>query len=235
MYTLDNFRAWTDRSRQNLGVDTLDLVQLHCPPTPVFCADAVYDALDTLVEEERIAAYGVSVENVRQALTAIARPGVASVQIILNMFRLKPLERVLPAAARPGSASSPGCRSPAACCPASTRADHVRRRRPPQLQPPRRVVRRRRDILRRGLSRPASMRRPGSPLSRPKVRPRPRSRCGGSSSSRASPPSSPARPRSRRRARIRPAADLAELSPATLDAIESIYDERIRAQVHDRW
>ncbi|MGI5149072.1 aldo/keto reductase [Plantactinospora sp. CA-294935] len=97
-YVLENFRAWTDRSRANLGVDVLDLVQLHCPPTPVFSADAVYDALDTLVAEERIAAYGVSVETCDEALAAIARPGVASVQIILNALRHKPVERVLPAA-----------------------------------------------------------------------------------------------------------------------------------------
>lgn len=103
-YTLDNFREWNDRSRQNLGVDTLDLVQLHCPPTPVFSADAVFDALDTLVAEQRIAAYGVSVETCAQALAAIARPNVASVQIILNAFRLKPLDEVLPAAASAGVA-----------------------------------------------------------------------------------------------------------------------------------
>ncbi|MFI0237763.1 aldo/keto reductase [Streptomyces sp. NPDC016845] len=102
LYTLDNFRAWTDRSRRNLGVDRLDLVQLHCPPTPVFSSDAAFDALDTLVEEGRIAAYGVSVETCAEALTAIARPGTASVQIILNPFRLKPLEEVLPAAAKAG-------------------------------------------------------------------------------------------------------------------------------------
>ncbi|NBM16463.1 aldo/keto reductase [Streptomyces sp. GC420] len=102
LFTLDNFRAWTDRSRANLGVDTLDLVQLHCPPTPVFSSDAVFDALDTLVEERRIAAYGVSVETCEEALTAIARPGTASVQIIFNAFRLKPLEKVLPAAAEAG-------------------------------------------------------------------------------------------------------------------------------------
>jgi len=97
-YTLDNFRAWTDRSRSNLGVDTLDLVQLHCPPTPVYDTQAVFDALDTLVAEGRIAAYGVSVETCDEALAAIARPGVATVQIILNALRRKPLERVLPAA-----------------------------------------------------------------------------------------------------------------------------------------
>ncbi|NUR73337.1 MAG: aldo/keto reductase [Hamadaea sp.] len=101
-YTLDNFRRWNDRSRQNLQMDTLDLVQLHCPPTPVYSSDAVYDALDTMVAEKRIAAYGVSVETCDEALTAIARPNVASVQIILNALRLKPLERVLPAAQAAG-------------------------------------------------------------------------------------------------------------------------------------
>jgi aryl-alcohol dehydrogenase-like predicted oxidoreductase len=101
-YTLDNFRKWNDRSRANLGVDTLDLVQLHCPPTPVYSTDAVFDALDTMVEEGRLAAYGVSVETCEEALTAIARPNVASVQIILNALRLKPLEQVLPAAQKAG-------------------------------------------------------------------------------------------------------------------------------------
>ncbi|KRC52983.1 MULTISPECIES: aldo/keto reductase [unclassified Nocardioides] len=98
-YVLDNFRAWLDRSRRNLGVDTIDLVQLHCPPSEVIDDDATYDALDTLVADGVIAAYGVSVETCAQALSAIARPGVQSVQIILNAFRLKPLDEVLPAAA----------------------------------------------------------------------------------------------------------------------------------------
>ena len=97
-YTLDNFRDWTDRSRRNLGVDTLDLVQLHCPPSAVIDADATYDDLDRLVADGAIAAYGVSVETADQALSAIARPNVASIQIILNAFRLKPVDRVLPAA-----------------------------------------------------------------------------------------------------------------------------------------
>ncbi len=101
-YTLDAFRAWTDRSRENLGVQTLDLVQLHCPPSAVFATDEVYDALDALVAERRVAAYGVSVETVAEALTAIARPNVASVQIVLNIFRRKPLEQVLRGAADAG-------------------------------------------------------------------------------------------------------------------------------------
>lgn len=97
-YSAANFRAWTDRSRRNLGVDTLDLVQLHCPPTAVYSTDRVFDDLDALVADGTIAAYGVSVETTDEALTAIARPNVASVQIILNAFRLKPLDAVLPAA-----------------------------------------------------------------------------------------------------------------------------------------
>lgn len=103
-YTPANFRAWTDRSRRNLGVDTLDLVQLHCPPTAVIEDDATYDALDALVAEGAIAAYGVSVETCAQALAAIARPNVSNVQIIVNPFRLKPLDEVLPAAAAAGVA-----------------------------------------------------------------------------------------------------------------------------------
>lgn len=101
-YRPDHFRAWIDRSRRNLGVDRLHLVQLHCPPSAVIDDEATYDALDALVEDGSIAAYGVSVETADQALSAIARPNVASIQIILNAFRLKPLEKVLPAAAEAG-------------------------------------------------------------------------------------------------------------------------------------
>jgi aryl-alcohol dehydrogenase-like predicted oxidoreductase len=103
-YTPENFRAWTDRSRRNLRVDTLDLVQLHCPPSAVIDDDATYDALDALVEDGAIAAYGVSVETTGQALAAIARPNVTNVQIIFNPFRLKPLDEVLPAARKAGVA-----------------------------------------------------------------------------------------------------------------------------------
>ncbi|MCH8559087.1 aldo/keto reductase [Nesterenkonia sp. DZ6] len=100
--TAENFQAWIDRSRKNLGRDTLDLVQLHCPNDDVFSSDAVFDRLDALVESGAIAHYGVSVETTDQALSAIARPNVASVQIILNAFRQKPLEAVLPAAQEAG-------------------------------------------------------------------------------------------------------------------------------------
>jgi aryl-alcohol dehydrogenase-like predicted oxidoreductase len=101
-YNRESFLAWNDRSRGNLGVEQIDLVQLHCPPDPVFANDAVFDALDEMVSAGRIRAYGVSVETCAQALAAIARPHVATVQIILNCFRLKPLEEVLPAAQEAG-------------------------------------------------------------------------------------------------------------------------------------
>ena len=101
-FTEQNLRGWVDRSRRNLGVDTLDLVQLHCPPTATFSDQAVFDVLDALQAEGALAGYGVSVETCDEALTAIARPGVVSVQIILNAFRLKPLDDVLPSAIENG-------------------------------------------------------------------------------------------------------------------------------------
>jgi aryl-alcohol dehydrogenase-like predicted oxidoreductase len=101
-YTPSHFREWLERSRENLGMETLDLVQLHCPPSAVIADDALFEDLDSLVAEGVIAAYGVSVETCEQALAAIARPNVATVQIILNAFRLKPLDEVLPAAAAAG-------------------------------------------------------------------------------------------------------------------------------------
>jgi aryl-alcohol dehydrogenase-like predicted oxidoreductase len=101
-YTPENLRSWVDRSRRNLGVETLDLVQLHCPPSATYEDDRVYDTLDTLVAEEAIAAYGVSVETVAEGMRALARPGVQSLQVVLNVFRRKPLAELLPAARAAG-------------------------------------------------------------------------------------------------------------------------------------
>jgi aryl-alcohol dehydrogenase-like predicted oxidoreductase len=89
-YSPEHFRAWNDRSRENLGMETLDLVQLHCPPTDLYYHPEVFEDLERMVAEGRIAAYGVSVERVEEALKAIEYPNLASVQIIFNPFRRRP-------------------------------------------------------------------------------------------------------------------------------------------------
>ena len=99
-YTPESFRAWTDRSRENLGMETLDLVQLHCLHPSIYYSPEHFAALDELVAAGAIRNYGVSVEKVEEALKAIEFPGVATVQIIFNMFRQRPAERFLAEAAR---------------------------------------------------------------------------------------------------------------------------------------
>jgi aryl-alcohol dehydrogenase-like predicted oxidoreductase len=103
-YTPDALRSWAERSRQNLQLETIPLTQLHCPPDAVYENDVIFDALDALVADGVLGAYGVSVETVAQGLRAIERPGVVSVQVIVNAFRLKPLEALLPACAERGVA-----------------------------------------------------------------------------------------------------------------------------------
>ena len=90
LYTYDNFRAWLERSRENLGVETVDLVQLHSLPWETYYRPSVFEACDRLVEEGLVRAYGVSVEKVEEALKAIEHPGVSTVQIIFNVFRQRP-------------------------------------------------------------------------------------------------------------------------------------------------
>lgn len=97
-YTGANIEAFIDRSLTNLRVDTLDLVQLHCPPTPVYADPAIYDALESIKAKGKIANYGVSVETVAEATTAIQHGGVVSVQIIYNLFRQRPAEAFFKAA-----------------------------------------------------------------------------------------------------------------------------------------
>ncbi|WP_027482525.1 aldo/keto reductase [Deinococcus pimensis] len=94
-YTRENLRAFVERSLRNLDADTLDLLQLHCPPGEVYERDDVYGALDDLRREGLVRHYGVSVETVDEALTAVKHPGVATVQIIFNALRLKPADRFL--------------------------------------------------------------------------------------------------------------------------------------------
>ncbi|MDN6330756.1 MAG: aldo/keto reductase, partial [Brachybacterium sp.] len=103
-FTEEKLRDWVERSRKNLGMDTLDLVQLHCPPPAIYREDRVFDVLDALAAEKKIAAWGVSVETCEEALISLEREHLASIQIILNPFRLKPLDEVLPAAEAKGVA-----------------------------------------------------------------------------------------------------------------------------------
>jgi aryl-alcohol dehydrogenase-like predicted oxidoreductase len=91
-YTRENLNSWIDRSLGNLEVDRLDLVQLHCPPTDLYYHAEVFGYLDDLVKAGKIASYGVSVERVEEALKAIEYPGVVSIQIIFNIFRLRPAD-----------------------------------------------------------------------------------------------------------------------------------------------
>jgi aryl-alcohol dehydrogenase-like predicted oxidoreductase len=91
-YTKPKLAAFIERSAKNLGVEALDLLQLHCPPTDVYYRPEVFGALDELVKEGKLRFYGVSVERVEEALKAIEYPGVQSVQIVFNLFRQRPAE-----------------------------------------------------------------------------------------------------------------------------------------------
>ena len=97
-YSRANLTEWIDRSLQNLEAETIDLLQLHCPPPALYKQDEVFGLLDDFVRAGKLRYYGVSVEQVSEALDAIQHPNVQSVQIIFNMFRLKPAERFFPEA-----------------------------------------------------------------------------------------------------------------------------------------
>ena len=97
-YTRENLNAWIDRSLRNLATESIDLVQLHCPPSALYRDPGVYGLLDEMVSAGKVRHYGVSVETVDEALAAIRHPGVKTVQIIFNMFRLKPAEQFFTAA-----------------------------------------------------------------------------------------------------------------------------------------
>jgi aryl-alcohol dehydrogenase-like predicted oxidoreductase len=91
-YDRANLTAFVERSLRNLGTEAIDLLQLHCPPTPVYYMPEVFEVLDDLVRAGKLRHYGVSVEKVEEALKAIEFPNVQSVQIIYNIFRQRPAE-----------------------------------------------------------------------------------------------------------------------------------------------
>jgi len=99
-YNFENLSKFVERSLKNLATECLDLVQLHCPPTDVYYRPEVFGALDRVTEQGKIRFYGVSVERVEEALKAVEFPNVQSVQIIFNMFRMRPAELFFPEAKR---------------------------------------------------------------------------------------------------------------------------------------
>lgn len=99
-YNKANLTAFVERSLKNLDVEALDLLQLHCPPTQVYYMPETFDALDELVKAGKLRYYGVSVERVEEALKAIEYPNVQTVQIIFNIFRMRPIELFFPEAIR---------------------------------------------------------------------------------------------------------------------------------------
>ena len=101
-YDRHNLAAFVERSLANLGVEALDLLQLHCPPTPVYYMPEVFDALDGLVAAGKVRHYGVSVEKVEEGLKAIEYPAVQSVQVVFNMLRQRPAELLFGEAQRRG-------------------------------------------------------------------------------------------------------------------------------------
>jgi aryl-alcohol dehydrogenase-like predicted oxidoreductase len=234
-FTGKALRDWNDRSRRNLGVDTLDLVQLHCPPTPVYSNDAVFDTLDEMVDEGRIKAYGVSVETCDEALTSIARPNVASVQIILNAFRRKPLDAVLPAAVAAGVGII--ARVPLASGLLAGKYDESTTF----------AADDHRTFNRSGESFDVGETFAGVPFEVGVAAAREVSALTPSGATTAQfalrwiidqPGVSVVIPGARNSDQARAnaaAAALSELDPATLSALEAIYDARIRGHVHDRW
>jgi aryl-alcohol dehydrogenase-like predicted oxidoreductase len=95
-YNEANLSAFIDRSRENLGMDCLDLVQLHCPPTEVYYRPEVFEAMDKFVAQGKIRHYGVSVEKIEEGLKAMNYPGVKSIQVIFNIFRERPVDDLFP-------------------------------------------------------------------------------------------------------------------------------------------
>lgn len=92
-YKHQHIEEFVDRSLINLGIDCIDLLQLHCPPKNVCSDPNTYDVLDQLVNKGKILHYGVSVHNLEDAFAAIKFPNVKSIQLVFNIFRQKPIDQ----------------------------------------------------------------------------------------------------------------------------------------------
>ena len=150
-YNRANITAFVERSLRNLGTEALDLLQLHCPPTPVYETPDVFSILDDLQQAGKIRHYGVSVERAQEAVLAAEYPNVQSVQIIFNIFRTKP-EQFFPIARAKRIGILARVPLASGLLTGKLRSDSIFcRNRPSQLQPARRIVRRWRNVLRRRL------------------------------------------------------------------------------------
>ena len=151
-YNKANITKSVEASLKRLQMDTLDLVQLHCPHRAVYYMPEVFDVLDGLVKDGKLKTYGVSVEKVEEGLKAIDFPGVASMQIIYNIFRQRPERLFFPEAAKKGVAVIVRVPLASGLLDRQDEARHeICRRRPPHLQPRGRSLRQGRDLLRRAL------------------------------------------------------------------------------------
>ena len=236
LFTYENLRGWLERSRENLGVEAVDLVQLHCPPRETYYRPEVFEACDRLVEEGLVRGVRRQRREGRGGPEGDRVPdGVATVQIIFNMFRQRPAELFFDQARRRDVGVI--VRVPLASGLLTGKFDRdttLRRGRPPRVQPPRRGVRRRRDLLRR------------------RLRGRARGR-GGAQAARASGcDAGPARaaldPLVRRRLDGHPRREDAGAGPCerrrrraarafaeTMERVAEIYRRQIAPLVHQRW
>ena len=103
MYTPEAMEQYIDDSRKRMDIETIDLVLLHCPPTPVYKKKEIFDKLEELKAKGKIANYGVSIEKVSEGIEAM-NYGISAIEVIFNMFRLKPLEELFPMAKEKGVA-----------------------------------------------------------------------------------------------------------------------------------
>lgn len=234
-YDLENLRAFVERSLRNLQMEALDLLQLHCPPTDVYYRPEVFGALDQLKAEGKLLHYGVSVERVEEGLKAIEYPGVASVQIIYNLFRQRPAELFFREAARRNVGILARVPLASGLLSGSMRADRVFADRD------HRNYNRHGEAFDQGetfsgvdfalgLELAEEMRRyvpEGASLAQLALRwilMDPAVTCAIPGAKRPDQVEQNAR-----------AADLPELSPETLAALRELYDTRLRSQIHPRW
>ena len=234
-YNRENLVAFVDRSLKNLATETIDLLQLHCPPNDVYYRPEVFEVLDDLVAAGKLRYYGVSVKSPEEGLKAMDYPNVQSVQIIFNMLRHRPAELFFAEAKRRKVGILARVPLASGLLSGKLHARHrVRSERPPPIQPPGRSVRRRRDVFRRRLRNgPRGGRGIESRL--PAGHDADAIRTALDPDVRRRDVRDPRRKRPAQAEENCAAADLPPLSEQRMAAVRRIYDQYARPQVHHRW